>query len=825
MNKIHSYFVLLMLILSASVMSAQDYYTGISEAINVKKFDPATFMWYSKPASKWEEALPVGNGRLGAMVFGKSGEEQIQLNEDTYWTGGPYSTTVKGGYEMLPAIQKLVFEGKYSEAQNLIGRFLMGYPVEQQKYQSLGDLHLFFNEKSSPVNYKRWLDLETGVAGVEYKIDGITFRRLVFVSPADQCVVIRITADQPGAVSFKANLRGARNQAHSNYATDYFRMDGKSPDQLVLSGKSADYLGVDGKLRYEVVLKAFNEGGNVIIEGKDLMVDKADAVTLCLVAATNFVNYKDVTGDQHQRVLAYLMNIATKEFSELYKRSVTDHSALFKRVDMHFITEESSYQPTDERITSFVSKSDPELAALVYQFGRYLMICSSRKGTQPANLQGIWNNNMNPNWDSKYTTNINTEMNYWIAESGNLQECAEPLFRMINELTDYGSDVAKENYGSKGWVFHQNTDLWRVAAPMDGPTWGTFTTGGAWLTTHLWEHYLFTKDIRFLGEYYPVIRGAVEFFLGFLTPHPNGKWLVTNPSTSPENFPLRIGNERYFDEITGSFIPGTSVCAGSTIDMQLIKDLFTYYIAAATILNLDTALVSQVKSAACRLVPDLVGKDGSLQEWTDDWGQMEKEHRHISHLYGLYPGNQISPEKTPELIEAVKRVLEQRKDGGAGWTRAWKMSCWARLYDGERALAVFKKNLKEQSLPQLFSLCFSAMQVDGSFGNAAGISEMLIQSHDGFINLLPALPAEWSSGKIKGMRARGGFEISMEWKDNRITSAAISSLAGGKLRINAEKNINVYCNGKRIKSFMTNQGITEIETIAGQTYTYMVSKN
>jgi alpha-L-fucosidase 2 len=825
MNKIHSYFVLLMLILSVSVMSAQDYYAGISETINVKKFDPATFMWYSKPASKWEEALPVGNGRLGAMVFGKSGEEQIQLNEDTYWTGGPYSTTVKGGYEMLPAIQKLVFEGKYSEAQNLIGRFLMGYPVEQQKYQSLGDLHLFFNEKSSPVNYKRWLDLETGVAGVEYKIDGITFRRLVFVSPADQCVVIRITADQPGAVSFKANLRGARNQAHSNYATDYFRMDGKSPDQLVLSGKSADYLGVDGKLRYEVVLKAFNEGGNVIIEGKDLMVDKADAVTLCLVAATNFVNYKDVTGDQHQRVLAYLMNIATKEFSELYKRSVTDHSALFKRVDMHFNTEESSYQPTDERITSFVSKSDPELAALVYQFGRYLMICSSRKGTQPANLQGIWNNNMNPNWDSKYTTNINTEMNYWIAESGNLQECAEPLFRMINELTDYGSDVAKENYGSKGWVFHQNTDLWRVAAPMDGPTWGTFTTGGAWLTTHLWEHYLFTKDIRFLGEYYPVIRGAVEFFLGFLTPHPNGKWLVTNPSTSPENFPLRIGNERYFDEITGSFIPGTSVCAGSTIDMQLIKDLFTYYIAAATILNLDTALVSQVKSAACRLVPDLVGKDGSLQEWTDDWGQMEKEHRHISHLYGLYPGNQISPEKTPELIEAVKRVLEQRKDGGAGWTRAWKMSCWARLYDGERALAVFKKNLKEQSLPQLFSLCFSAMQVDGSFGNAAGISEMLIQSHDGFINLLPALPAEWSSGKIKGMRARGGFEISMEWKDNRITSAAISSLAGGKLRINAEKNINVYCNGKRIKSFMTNQGITEIETIAGQTYTYMVSKN
>jgi alpha-L-fucosidase 2 len=825
MNKIHSHFFLLMLILSASVMSAQDYYAGISETINVKKFDPATFMWYSKPASKWEEALPVGNGRLGAMVFGKSGEEQIQLNEDTYWTGGPYSTTVKGGYEMLPAIQKLVFEGKYSEAQNLIGRFLMGYPVEQQKYQSLGDLHLFFNEKSSPVNYKRWLDLETGVAGVEYKIDGITFRRLVFVSPADQCVVIRITADQPGAVSFKANLRGARNQAHSNYATDYFRMDGKSPDQLVLSGKSADYLGVDGKLRYEVVLKAFNEGGNVIIEGKDLMVDKADAVTLCLVAATNFVNYKDVTGDQHQRVLAYLMNIATKEFSELYKRSVTDHSALFKRVDMHFITEESSYQPTDERITSFVSKSDPELAALVYQFGRYLMICSSRKGTQPANLQGIWNNNMNPNWDSKYTTNINTEMNYWIAESGNLQECAEPLFRMINELTDYGSDVAKENYGSKGWVFHQNTDLWRVAAPMDGPTWGTFTTGGAWLTTHLWEHYLFTKDIRFLGEYYPVIRGAVEFFLGFLTPHPNGKWLVTNPSTSPENFPLRIGNERYFDEITGSFIPGTSVCAGSTIDMQLIKDLFTYYIAAATILNLDTALVSQVKSAACRLVPDLVGKDGSLQEWTDDWGQMEKEHRHISHLYGLYPGNQISPEKTPELIEAVKRVLEQRKDGGAGWTRAWKMSCWARLYDGERALAVFKKNLKEQSLPQLFSLCFSAMQVDGSFGNAAGISEMLIQSHDGFINLLPALPAEWSSGKIKGMRARGGFEISMEWKDNRITSAAISSLAGGKLRINAEKNINVYCNGKRIKSFMTNQGITEIETIAGQTYTYMVSKN
>ena len=803
---------------------SQDNYSRMSEIISTRKFDPATFMWYNKPAAKWEEALPVGNGRLGAMVFGRTDEEQIQLNEDTYWTGGPYSTTVKGGYKMLPSIQKLVFEGKYLEAHNLFGRYLMGYPVEQQKYQSLGEIHLFFNNKSKPENYKRWLDLSNGVTGVEYQIDGISFHRLIFVSPVDQCITIRISADKPGSVSLMANLRGDRNQAHSNYATDYFRMDGQQPDKLILTGKSADYLGIEGKLKYEAELKAFNEGGTVSVSGTDLLIENADAVTICLVAATNFVNYKDVSGDQHQRVVEYLKNIEGKKYSELYNRSTTDHARLFKRVVLHFSSTDASFLPTDERISGYDKTFDPDLAALAYQFGRYLMISSSRKGTQPSNLQGIWNNNMNPNWDSKYTTNINTEMNYWIAENGNLSECAEPLFKMIKELTDYGSDVARENYGSGGWVFHQNTDLWRVAAPMDGPTWGTFTTGGAWLTTHLWEHFLYTKDNKFLEDYYTVIKGSVEFFMGFLIPHPNGKWLVTNPSTSPENFPDRPGNGRYFDEVTGSNIPGTTICAGSTIDMQIIHDLFGYYIEAARVLNRDTSFARKVRIAQEKIVPPLIGKNGALQEWTDDWGQLEKEHRHISLLYGLYPGNIISPVKTPVLVDPVKIVLEQRKDGGAGWSRSWKMACWARLYDGERALSIFKKNLKEQSLSQLFSLCYTAMQVDGSFGNAAAISEMLVQSHEGFINLLPALPQEWSTGKISGIRARGGFEISMDWNNGKLNSATVYSSTDGKIRIKTG-GLSVYLNGKKMNSIKNENGITEFETVSGKTYNFISGKN
>jgi alpha-L-fucosidase 2 len=647
---------------------------SIPQSIESRSFDPSILLWYENPAQKWEEALPVGNGRLGAMVFGKNGEERIQLNEETYWSGGPYSTVVKGGYKVLPEIQKKVFEEKYLAAHNLFGRNLMGYPVEQMKYQCLANLHLFFKNQDSITNYKRWLDLETGISGVNYTSNGVTYQREVFASAPDQVIVIRIVADIPGSISFTANLRGERNQTHSNYATDYFQMNPYGNDGLILTGKSADYMGVEGKLKYEAKIKAVPEGGTMKTDDVHLIIENANAVTLYFAAATNFVNYKDVSADQHKRVTDYFKKIENKSYTTIFESAIVDHKKYFDRVALHLPNTANSFLPTTERVKKIQTEPDPSMAALSYQFGRYLMIGSSRPGTEPANLQGIWNDNMNPMWDSKYTTNINTEMNYWPVESGNLSECAEPLVRMIRELTDQGAQVAKEHYGARGWVFHQNTDLWRVAAPMDGPTWGTFTVGGAWLCTHIWEHYQYTMDKDFLKETYPLIEGAVQFFMDFLVPHPNGKWLVTNPSTSPENFPDGGGNKPYFDEVTAGFREGTTICAGSSIDMQILYDLFGYYLEAAKVLGKDDSFIQSVKMARDKLVPPQIGRDGSLQEWADDWKSLEENHRHFSHMYGLYPGKILYEKRTPALIDAYKKVLEERGDASTGFSRAWKMA-------------------------------------------------------------------------------------------------------------------------------------------------------
>ncbi len=811
------YFILLGITLQ--LISSSVYCQSVTtEAIENKQFNSSTLLWYKQPAKKWEEALPVGNGRLGAMVFGGVPEERIQLNEETYWTGGPYSTVVKGGYTVLPEIQKLVFEEKMLEAHNLFGRHLMGYPVEQQKYQSLGDLHLFFEPKDSPSNYKRWLDLETGTTATEYTIKNITYKREVFVSHPDQVIVVRLTASQPHSISFTAQLRGVRNQAHSNYATDYFTMDGYGRDGLILKGKSADYLGIEGKLRYEARLIAKPEGGNVKVKGADLIVENVDAITLYVAAATNFVNYQDVSGNQHQRVEDYLNGLETKSVDAIKAAAILDYQKLFNRAKLSLPKTESSFLPTNERLEKIKSLPDPDIAALCYHFMRYLMISSSRPGTQPANLQGIWNQDQNPAWDSKYTTNINTEINYWPVETANLSECVEPLIKMVKELTDQGTQVAREHYGAKGWVFHQNTDLWRVAAPMDGPTWGTFTTGGAWLTTHLWEHYLFTQDENYLKEMYPILKGSVEFFMDFLIEHPNGKWLVTNPSTSPENFPASPGNKPYFDEVTAGYREGTTICAGSSIDMQILTDLFGDYINASTLLKVDQEFAHQVAQARARLVPPQIGKTGALQEWADDWGQLEEKHRHFSHLYGLYPGNVISAKRTPEIAEAAKKVLEQRGDGGTGWSRGWKMSLWARLYDGNRANTVFKGYLTEQAYPQLFAKCFTPMQVDGTFGVGAGITEMIIQSHENVIHLLPALPDEWADGEIIGVCARGAFELSMKWKNKKMVDAKILSKAGKLCRIQTSQQVSITSNGKPVKTRRTADHVVEFQTSKNDFY-------
>ncbi len=799
-----------------SIFPTNLWSNDIADRIDKKEFDPGTLMWYKEPADKWENALPVGNGRLGGMIFGSVDEERIQLNEDTYYSGGPYSQVVKGGYKVLPEIQKLLFEGKPLKAHKLFGRHLMGYPVEQQKYQCLGNLHLFFKHGKDKTNYKRWLDLSTGISGSSFEIDGVNYTREVLSSHPDQVIAIRLTASQPGMISFEAELRGTRNTEHSNYGTDYFRMDGEGTNQLVLRGRSADYLGIESKLRYEARARFDTEGGKISRDDSKIKIENADAVTIFFVAATNFVNYKDVSADEALKVMECFNALGDKKYAQVSVDAIQEYQSYFNRVKLNLETTPNSFLPTDIRMIN----PDPQMAALTYQFGRFLLIASSRPGTQPANLQGIWNKSENPWWDAKYTTNINTQMNYWPVESANLSEMHDPLFKMIEELTDEGSQVAREHYGANGWVFHQNTDLWRTAAPMDGAQWGTFTVGGAWLVTHMWEHYLYNLDLAFLERIYPTMKGCVEFFMDFLIEHPNGKWLVTSPSSSPENPPKAPGYEYFYDEVVG-FYYFTTICYGATIDMQILKDLFAYYTEAADILGKDKEFASEVMNARKRLVPSLIGKNGNLQEWVEDYDQLEESHRHFSHLYGLYPGNVLSAKQTPELVEPIKNVLNQRGDGGLGFSRTWKMSLWARLYDAERALSIYKGYLKEQCHKSLFAMGGSNIDVilvEGALGASAGITEMVVQSHEGVIDLLPALPNEWSSGEFEGVCVRGGFELNFGWKDKKITFLEIKSKAGKPCKILTEGVFKVMDNKTEIKTNRNKDGTFQFETTEGKTY-------
>lgn len=767
-----------------------------------KETNPSLTLWYDKPANGWTEALPVGNGRLGAMIYGGDSTETIQFNEETLWSGQPHDYSHPGAYQYLDEIRSLLWAGKQDEATKLGNEKFMSQPFGQQCYLPFGSILLNFPGHENATNYKRKLDLEEAISTVIYEVDGVKYKREVFASNPDQAIVLHLESSKKRTLTFSVGL----NSPHSNFSVS---IDG---DEIILKGKANnyprefDFIGFpypESLLTFEARIKVVNKGGELTRTENSIIVENANNATLYLVAATSFVSYNDISGNPEEKCQNYLTALNDKKYETIKANHVADYQQLFDRVELDLGSSEISNRPTNERLISFKQDEDPSLVSLLYHYGRYLLISASRPGTQPANLQGIWNNRLAPPWDSKYTININTEMNYWPAEITNLAECTEPLIKMVEDLAVTGQSVAKEHYNMNGWVAHHNTDIWRGAAPINNANHGLWPTGGAWLSQHLWWHYQFSGDIEYLkNTAYPILKEASRFFSEYLVPDPkNPEWLVSGPSNSPE-----LGG----------------LVMAPAMDHQIIRELFANTIEAAKVLNVDTDFAEMLKEKRAKIAPNLIGNYGQLQEWLEDKDDPNEQHRHVSNLWGLHPGSEIHPLTTPELAEACKVTLAHRGDGGTGWSRAWKINFWARLLDGDHSFLLLK-NLMVPSISLetdmrdrggLYLNLFDAhppFQIDGNFGATSGITEMLLQSHlqdenrDFYQDILPALPKALSTGKISGIKGRGGFEFSIAWESGKLSSVEVKSLLGNLL--------NLRYNGKVISK----------ETVKGETVKFITA--